>query len=267
MERKEDNLLVDKLKKDIRELQDEIKNVKLHNFKTINKRNFKIYGSIINFLIPVYIATAISVGGIKLLGGGLPFHTDSVSIDANVKKYMDSNGTYTVSTSFDDFDEENYLKVCEKWHKNEEGLYEKSEKIYHFTDIDEEFLKQIINGQKDNYEAEFVDVDKKIEVKRDLPSDAKLSDDKAFIEACIYSVDEHNSTIQDESFWRNFWFTVLDIVAAAGLGTLGCYIRKYKIIDKIDNIKNRYKTISEDDTELIKSKILIKKRSLETLTK
>ncbi len=267
MEIKKDNLLVNKLEKEIKELEKSVKNHKFYNFKTINKRNFKIVGSIANFLIPVYVATAISVGGIKLLGGGLPFYTDSISVDASVKKYMDSNGTYTVSTSFKEFDEENYFKVSEGWHENEDGLFEKSEKTYHFTDANEDMIKQIVSGKKDDYEVEFTDVDKKIEIKKELPSDVKLSDDNTFIEACIYSIDKNNSSIQDEGFWRNFWFTVLDVVAAAGLGTLGCHIRKYKIGDKIDNLKTRYKPISEDDIELIKTKILIKKKNIKTLTK
>ena len=267
MEVKEDSLLVNKFEQDIKELEVSVKNHSLYNFKTINKRNFKIVGSIANFLIPVYVATAISIGGIKLLGGGLPFYTDSISVDANVKKYMDSNGTYTVSTSFEDFDEENYFKVSEGWHENEDGLFEKSEKTYHFTDANEDVIKQIVSGKKDDYESEFTHVDKKIEVKKELPSDVKLSDDKTFIEACIYSVDENNSTMQDEGFWRNFWFTVLDIVAAAGLGTLGCCIRKYKIGYKINNLKRKYKPISKEDIELTKAKILIKKKNIEALTK
>lgn len=267
MKVKKDDLLVDKLEKDISKLEDNLKNIKFYNFKTINKRNFKIAGSIANFLIPVYIATAISISGIKILGGGLPFYTDSINIDTNVKKYMDSNGTYTISTSLEEFDDENYLKVSEGWHKNKEGLFEKSEKTYHFTDVDEDLLKQIVSGKKDNYETKFVDVDKKIEVKRKLPADAKLSDDKAFIEACIYSVDEDNPIIQDESFWRNFWFTVLDIVAAAGLGTIGCCIRKYKIKEKIRAIKANNKTIDDEEADLINDKIKIKKKNLEMLTK
>ncbi len=264
---KKDDLLVNKLKKDIEELEVGIKNIKLYNLKKINKRNFKIVGSIANFLIPAYIAATISVGGIKLLGGGLPFYTDSVNIDAKVKKYMNSEGDYIVSTSFEDFNEENYLKISEGWHENEDGLFEKSERTYYFTEMGEDELNQFINGQVDISEMEYSNLDRKTEVKGELPSDAKLSDNKTFIEACIYGVDKTNQAIRNESLTRNLLLSMLDIGVAAFLGMIGCHIRKYKIRDRINQIKNECKTISEDDIDLIKKKILIKKRNIETLTK
>lgn len=271
MEGRKDNTYVNKLEKEIKNMELCLTNRKKYNFKTINKRNFKIVGSIANFLIPVYIATAISVGGIKLLGGGLPFYTDQISVDATVKKYMDSNDKVYSSINYEEPEDDSYIKIVEDWHKNEEGLFEKSEKTYYFSDdyinYDKQKLAKVIDEQLSEYDGGFMDLKKSVEVLEELPSDAKESNQKPYVEACIYEIDETNKKIQDESFWRNFWFTVLDIVTAAGLGTLGCCIRKYKIKEKVRAINANYKLIDGEEADLINDKILIKKKNLDMLTK
>ena len=61
------------------QLEKQIAEQRVENFKQLNIRNLKIFGNTCNFVAPFVITAGLTVGVFKMFGGGLPFHTDEIT--------------------------------------------------------------------------------------------------------------------------------------------------------------------------------------------
>jgi len=140
---------LEKFKKEVLDLESQIKVCRKENFKKYNIRNLKIFGSICNFAAPFVLSAGITIGTVSVLGGGLPFTKDKITKYKHHLLEYKSNG---VISSYENYQKskktsDSNLSIYYPLEKNEEGLYERNVREYSLEEVDfDELYEHILNN-------------------------------------------------------------------------------------------------------------------------
>jgi len=131
MKQEEQKQFMDKLEKEIKDLEKQIKNIKIINFKNQSIRNIKFSAKVLQLIAPYILMTGISFFGYKELTHDTPFKRDSVPVYEHIQMDFDNRSNVQYKKQFGKFaDEKNSLYYRSKWNKIEDGFYERVIQTY-----------------------------------------------------------------------------------------------------------------------------------------
>lgn len=245
---------LEKLRKDILDLQQKIKEQNQINVKEKYKKNSKILLSICNFFAPFIISACLTTGVFKLFNGGFPFVKDDIikykkySLDYYTNGYIELDEHYVTNTIFDEELPKNELIIYSPWQLND-GLYKRTIKTYDIGKIDspelyEAVIKQDITHIHNTFSKYH---------EEEVVSNKINQDNNGFIiEARLNFLDKNDTLIYSESDLKNLLVTIAEVLVGNGFGVLLVLKRKFNLSNSIDKIKENYLNNSEIIDELKK---------------
>ena len=240
----------------------EIKRKELKKHKNI--RNLKIFKGTCQLLAPLAISSVIVVGGIKLIGGGLPFFLDNEKRYKAYELDMQTNGsffcdeTYVKNEWYTDSIVSN-IKVYTPWENTDNG-YKRIKRIYEFKNLKDADIYNAVKNE--DYEYIFNNITDYIEEEQYIKEINKDDINNYWLSANITLIDKTEYIDVKESNDKNLTCTILDSVLCFILIFIIENLRDYRYLPDIDNIiygYNFYKEqLAEKYAELtdVKDKIL-----------
>ena len=135
----EESEIYKKLSKDIKELEEELKDAKLKKVKVKTIRDLKITARLIQLLTP-YIATSLVLAGGFKYANNTPIVKDRERVYLTAYEEMDSNMNFALDTKYERSKEESdKLVIITKWHKEKE-YYEREISVYDLKDISTDII-------------------------------------------------------------------------------------------------------------------------------
>lgn len=266
IEKKKENKLFLQLKKEVNDLEKQIKYSKLNNFKLSLIKNLKISLKIVQLITPYIVTSGIIAGGLKLAGGGMPYYLDNIKVYSHTMSELDNEGNLRTEQKYDSFDnEQNILSYCSKWEHNEDGTFSRKKENYNLSKFSLENINEIF--EKDCTELEEIFGPPKtsvIETSNNI--DIKELNKSGYIQVIIYDEDKDNFIIAKESTPSNIAISILHlfltIIAGCCVGGIRKKISKFDFLECISKLKEKYK--SPDLDEIVK-KLEIKTDNLNRL--
>ena len=231
-----------------KELDDKLSRVKKDNLTTIFKKSKKIFASTCNFLIPYALTASITIGGVAIFGGGLPFYKDDIKklkrYDLNydnktsiemTSKYLtlinnSSMPTNSLIISFPyEMQSDGYIKVIRDYDISKEN---NKELIYAILDNNYDYINEKLTKYKEQIvKTNYID----------------KSENSYNINASIHFYDSKDILTYEESDLKNNIITLCEIASTLGIGSFCAYIREFEYFITIKRINNTYKIISIKD--------------------
>ena len=257
------------MKKEIEDLQKEIKYINLKNLKIEITKNFKISLRSIQCIAPYVLTAGITAGAFKMAGGGFPFYYgDTFQKNSHKMKEIDNLGNIRTEQQYDAFENSgNTLYYYSPWQLENDNLYKRNIEIYELKDITEEDILNILQKEELKLSDIFGDpISKKKETKNKI-SDEELAKN-AYFQAVIYSEDENDYIICQETAEENIGTTILYIFMTFFLELIPLFIRsdisKFNFDECVSEIKAKYQQINVED---LKRKLEIKMENYNRLTR
>lgn len=243
----------------------EVKRKELKKHKNI--RNLKIFKSTCQLLAPLAISTGIVVGGIKLIGGGLPFFLDNekrykayeLNMQTNDSFFCDE--TYVKKEWYSDSIVSN-IKVYTPWENTDKG-YKRIRRIYEFKNLTDADIYNAVKNE--DYDYIFNNITDYIEEEQYIKEINKNDINSYWLSANITLLDKTEYIDVKESNDKNLTCTILDSALCFTLIIIIEYLRDYKYLPDIKDINSKYsfkydfykKIINDKNTELndVKNKI------------
>ena len=258
--------LMKKLENEIKEIEKEINNVKLTNFKIKTVRNLKIGLRAIQLFAP-YIVTACIVFDIFSLMGTTPFIRDNEKQKLKVKKEFDSFGNIRYEQQYESFDNSlNKVYYIGKWNKKDDGFYSREIKTYVIDDNIKDIVTKIVDDCNITSLEDVFDKPNsvKIQIQNNL-TDEEISKE-AYLEAAIYSTSSDDFIIVKESLANNLYVTFLWFIVTIFTELIPLNIRSkcssFSFEDCFNNLVDRYQP---QDTQSLIKKLEIKKENYNRL--
>lgn len=254
-EQKKNNLILrlEQEKRGLKRLKAELNTRRWNNLKAMGVRNLKVVAAAGRFIVPYILVGTLSIGGVKLLGGGYPFVTDEVKankdfyIDYKTGENLYYETSYNTDKAYDD-----HLLITTPWILNEEGVYEKYEREYV---INNENIEDIFNAiLREDFDFILENITIKTE-KRITSTNINLAPEEniLYVDAHIDGVDNETYIYVDESFGKNFW------ASAAYLALIGIFSyfitkgRKFNVSSRMKLINDEYKKVFILNEKLVES--------------
>lgn len=269
---KKKKLLID-LKSDIEKFEKDIKNSKRVNSKINSIRNFKISLRVMQLIAPYAVTVGIIVGGFKLIGFGLPFYRDEFKHKAYIQKQFDSIGNVSYEKEYDyplnrsESKSENIIKLYSSWKQQENGIYERSVKIYKLDDLNEEDVLKLFEKENPKLEDLLGKPANKIETTNKLTEEQINS--KSYLEATMYSEDKNDFIIVNEVLSYDLITSGIEAGIITIISLLIHFFWRKEISDFclkkcIDEINEKHPNI---DIDALRKKLEIKKLNYDRLTR
>lgn len=133
-----------KLKSEIIDCKELIKQGRIKNLKIYASRTIKTIGSFTLATLPFSLALALCSGLFCLGGVGVPFRMDSFKNYNCIQGSMDSNGNYSIVSEYDSSSKSEYFDadVFYPWEKKED-TYQRLVYKYDFDTSDSKLLNEI----------------------------------------------------------------------------------------------------------------------------
>ena len=230
----------------IKELENKITISNKQNKQAKFIKNLKFFRNGIALLSVFVLTSGISVGGIKVLGGGFPIIKDDIK---KFKKYYleyESNKTIlaksTYLTKFENSDSANTLEIYSPWkesfeHSTNQKFYTRFKRTYSLSlDIPklyEAVLKQdlgYINKNFSNYQEEEVTTNQKPD---DINNNYIIIADLSFL-------DEKDSLIVLESDLKNILISIINDILGFGIPLIVIFKKRNEIKYSFQNITGEY---------------------------
>lgn len=258
--------LINGLKNEIIELENEIVTSKIQNKKNLRIKNFKLAGRITSFITP-YILTAGIVIGITSYNGMTPFVFDNEKQYANVKRTFDSHGNIRCEQQYKEYDNKtNIINYCGKWEPIGNDFYKRNIEVYNIGKISESSVAEILkkpNGSLKDYFGEPILT--KVEKKNNVTSE-QLEED-AFLQAIVYSESKADYIMVKESIKDNVLWSILVLIVTLVAEVLPFRLTLnllYKQNEWGKSINNKYPVVDIHEKE---KKLEIKKSNYNMLTR
>lgn len=209
---KNKNMLL-QMKKEINELEEQIKYSKINNPKNYMLRGLKIMLRTGQLIAP-FVVTAGMIIGVFSVFGLTPFYRDDKKQKLQMMKEFDSLGNIRYEQQYEEYENsKNVISHYSKWNFVEDNLYSRDIEIYSMNDISEEQILKLINENNICSLQEVLGepISKKTETKNNL-SEEELQDGP-FLQAMIYSKIADDFIIVKESLGDNIRLTFLWILA------------------------------------------------------
>lgn len=258
--------LLNAMKRDIKNLERKIKYNKFveNNQKTV--KVLKISQKTLQIITPYIVVIAFTFTAFNCFNV-TPFLRNKQKHYLKIKKEIDSLKNIHYIEQYDDFDSDvNIISYYGKWTKIKDNLYVREIKDYKLNYIDEEKIDKLIN----NPNVSLIDIlGNPIKERWEKVENLILNEEEniPLLKAIIYSFDENNMVILEESFENNFGYTLLWFLLTFIFLCETNIIFKTKIKKYLEDIK---KIKSEDvttDISEIEEKLKIRKKNYERLTR
>ena len=243
----------DRLKKDIKKLEEDIKNAKTKNQKVKALRGLKYSLRFLQLIAPYAVATGIGLGTLHALGI-TPFIRDEHKKYLESENQFDSLGNVRYEEQYESY--ENPVATITyygEWKKDDNGLHKREIKKYAAKKIDEETIKEIVTNKEIASLEEILGnpIAIKEEKKNNLTEDEL--NEKAFLQATTYSKDKDDFILVKESVSDNIKLSIVSIALLVliefGISVCRRDYSSFNFGDSISDIKDRHRLI--DTNEMI----------------
>ena len=202
---------------------------KVEKNKNINKRMVGLYlrkilmeTLVIARLFYPYVLGAGAIIGASCLAEAAPFARDMKTRVLHQDGTIDSLGNGKINSYYDYSvkTKPSTIKYVSKWHKKNDGYYERNNEFYNIENVDLNAIKKYVMNPKtiNNLESIFgKSTSQETEIKANLTEEELNAPE--IIEATIYSVDKNNIIKVKESGAENVMSTIITIV----LTIAACY--------------------------------------------
>lgn len=256
------------MKKDIVNLEYQIKNANLVNFKINTIKNLKISVRALQLLAPYVLTGGILVGGFALVGN-IPFYPyDEWEIAADVKMEFDNLGNIRYEKQYTDFaNANNILSFSSKWELQEDGFYKRLVKTYgirgkNYEELIELFSKQDLVLEDILGEA----ITTVTETKNNLTAEEINAD--AFMQAVIYYEDKNECIIHRETISENaltsLLYVLLNVIIDCEIFKFRYKHSKFDFKKCVDKIEKDYQPL---DVEELTRRLEIRRDNYQRITK
>jgi len=267
--------LLGPLKKEIDALEAEVKCEGWHKFKKELLCKLVIGRNILRGVAPYLVAGALAAGlGHASDLGAIPFvpHYETIT-QGYLMSIRSDQEEPTERTRWGDINRNNEVRVFGNWQDNDDGLFERTVKIFPISDVQRQSMTQeIIEGIVRNQ-----DIDEKTELfgsprirqetQEAAPSPESMDDNFRLVEATLVGRNDGVTTTRRQSTFKNIKGGLLQsLVLITGIGC-PLYLRRtngYSMMDNIGSTKLKYIHGSQEKKELTK-KLEIRKRNYELL--
>ena len=240
------------------QLEKQIAEQKIENFKQLNIRNLRVFGNTCNFIAPFVISAGLTVGAFRLFGGGLPFHSDEIvkykayNLDYKTNGYVTMDESYRTNRWFDDSLPSNELTIYTPWEfkDNQYMRYKREYDISKLNTLDlfdavlEEDYAYITNNIKEYKE--------EIQVANSIE---ETEGQDYFFEASLHMLDKEDVLKYNETNLKNTIITIIELVLGLGIGGAIAYFRDFEYLWELKdaNIDYHYriKAIKPMQEELV----------------
>ena len=260
----EESEIYKKLNKDIKELEEELKDAKLKKVKVKAIRDLKITANLIQLLTP-YIATSLVLAGGFKYANNTPIVKDRERVYLTAYEEMDSNMNFALNTKYEKSKEQSdKLVIITKWQK-EKDHYERKILVYDLKDISTDIILDNIENSPEeilNHLKEPISSIKEI-TKKLTSSQLK---EKDYYKAMIRYEFKDEFMIVEENDIQNLLSTIAYLLATT-LVCEGVYyarksLTKYSFTKEMEKIKSEYRS---DDIDRKIKRLEIKKDTYKRL--
>lgn len=256
------------MKKEVEDLERQIKYNKLVNLKNALIRETLINGRRLQWLAPFILTACITAGGAKLIGMGFPFYMDDIEEFLYTKKEFDNTGNIRYEEQYGKFDSITHqINHYTKWEDAGNGFYERRVESYQLSDITDETVLQLFD--KDNLTISDIfgnKVSSVKETKNNLTEEELMQGE--YIEATIYKKDENDYIMVKESIDDNIGWTMVYFLVTVLAEIFPAFYRidvsKFDYNDAVYEIRKKY---SKVDVEKAKKLLEIKRDNYNRLVK
>ena len=257
--------LLKSLTKEVKDMENMIKNAKLYKLKKQFKKNLIKSGIVLNHVIPYVLASFISYGSVSTIGYN-PFSYEKVKENAKIETFETSTGLNRKTSSKDIEYGSNSFGHTTAWKLNDNGLYERTITVYEIDDsIDLSDTDKVLSMTKEEVEAKLNIIDIKTIQKNVLNDEDKIYDEDMLI-ITRSTEDEDDFKMRNETFFENildvgFWIA-LTIVFGAAIRVINKKL--FKLDEKLKAIDESI-VIEEVDVNTISEVLKVKKHNLEMI--
>lgn len=258
----------DRLKKDIKKLEEDIKNAKTKNQKVKALRGLKYSLRFLQLIAPYAVAAGIGLGAFHALGI-TPFIRDEHKKYLKSENQFDSLGNVRYEEQYESYKNPvATIAYYGEWKKDDDGLYKREIKKYAAKKIDEETIKEIVTNKEIASLEEILGnpIAIKEEKKNNLTEDEL--NEKAFLQATTYSEDKDDFILVKESVSDNIKLSIVSIALLVLIELVISVCRRdhssFNFGDSISDIKARYRLI---DTDELYGQLEDKKSEIEKLAR
>lgn len=257
--------LVISLTKEVKYMENMIKNAKLYKLKKQFKKNLIKSSIVLNHFIPYALASFISYGSVSAMDFN-PFSLEEVKENAKIETFETSTGLNRKTSSKDIEYGSNSFEYTTSWKLNDNGLYERNITVYEIDDsIDLSDTDKVLSMTKEEVEAQLNIIDKITIQKNILNDEDKIYDEDMLIITRSLE-DEDDFKMRNETFFENildvgFWIA-LTIVFGATINVINKKL--FKLDEKLKTIDESI-VIEEVDVSTISEVLKVKKHNLEMI--
>ena len=257
--------LLKSLTKEVKDMENMIKNAKLYKLKKQFKKNLIKSGIVLNHVIPYALASFISYGSVSAIGYN-PFSYEKVKENAKIETFETSTGLNRKTSSKDIEYGSNSFGHTTAWKLNDNGLYERTITVYEIDDsIDLSDTDKVLSMTKEEVEAKLNIIDIKTIQKNVLNEEDKIYDEDMLI-VTRSTEDEDDFKMRNETFFENildvgFWIA-LTIVFGATINVINKKL--FKLDEKLKAIDESI-VIEKVDVSTISEVLKVKKHNLEMI--
>ena len=257
--------LLKSLTKEVKDMENMIKNAKLYKLKKQFKKNLIKSGIVLNHIIPYALASFISYGSVSAIGYN-PFSYEKVKENAKIETFETSTGLNRKTSSKDIEYGSNSFEHTTTWKLNANGLYERTITAYEIDDsIDLSDTDKVLTMTKEEVEAKLNIIDIKTIQKDVLNDEDKIYDEDMLI-ITRSTEDEDDFKMRNETFFENildvgFWIA-LTIVFGAAIRVINKKL--FKLDEKLKAIDESI-VIEKVDVSTISEVLKVKKHNLEMI--
>lgn len=244
--------ILKELNKEVLELEHKIEDQKTTNIKNLHIKNLKIFGSVCNYITPYILSATISIGVVSYLGGGFPVVLDDMpkyklySLVYKTDGVINGQEYYKSDYLFNSKLPDNELKIYSPWELTEDNNYSRIIQIYDIDRLETFKLHEaVLNEDVEYIKKYFTDFKQEIEITNMQPK----YNEGYVIDASLHFLDKSDILKEKESYLKNILITLGELIFALSCGVATNGFRQLFIGDKINQIKEKYKTISIEPLE------------------
>ncbi len=258
-------VLVEKLTKDVNDLEERINNLGKENFKRATIRNIKIFGRFMQMIAPYLLAFILPFVGQSFLFD-IPFYPEDVRQNNCYMMNLDNKGIISYQNQYKSFNDDNSrLYIYGKWEKDNNEFYSRTVNTYSIENLTIDKVKELMGKDVLTVEDILGEPISSVKEHKNILTEEELNDN-GYIKATKYYEDTDDYIIVKQGIGENIILSLLYV--ASSLCLMLCVAKVREDFSSFDyyrcynNINDRYEKISREELE---TKLLIKKNSLNRL--
>ena len=262
--------LINKLRQDVKLLQNKVEHTKLYNIRNFVARTLIKSGIAIDYALP-FILSAFILGNLYALDGNAPFIKDDVKQSAIVQTIDTSDGTSTSHISYDiDYDTQ-LIEHSTGWKLNDKGLYETTITYYRIdSNIDLSNKGKIFSMTKEELDEALIITNIKTIQKSLLTEEDKIYSSSELIIITNYFESEDDYFFRKETGGENFGNTLgylfATLVLGGSLAGMKHILVKDIVKSKLGNYLEKFRPLNDEEIEMLKKMLDLKKQNLALLS-